>query len=421
MPDLSTLLAAAVPWLYLAIVSASAAVTLNAFVPIRRNELLLVPSFLFGTVAVELAAFGVVLHVLLGAGVVATDTHTTPVAKVAMGLSVITVLGLLGLVWQGFGAGKTISDALAPILGRPMRAPSGLWRLLVPFPLRVATSRVTRNVCYARTAGTSLRLDVYHPRVEGTQRPAVLYVHGGGWVVGDKREQGVPLMSILSDRGFVGFSVNYRLSPGATWPDHLVDVKRAVAWVRSQAEVYGVDPARIAICGGSAGGHLASMVGLTADDRSLQPGFGEADTSVGAVASLYGVYDLTNASKRQPDGFHRRLLQPLVMKAFYDEEPERFANASPLHRVVADAPPFFIIHGDRDNLAPLEDARDFANAMQEVSQRPVVFAEIRGAQHSFDFFVSPRSLPVLEGVSEFFEHALGEAAENPSGQPSTAR
>jgi len=326
-----------------------------------------------------------------------------------------SAIGLIVLMRQGMGAAATVRAALEPWLGRRPRPVGRWWRLLVPFPLRVGGPRVTRNVEFARVAGQRLRLDVYHAqgRAPGERAPAVIHVHGGGWTVGDKREQGVPLMAVASDRGFVGFNVNYRLSPGATWPEHLVDVKRAIAWVRAHADEYGVDPSFIAIAGGSAGGHLATMVGLTAHDPTLQPGFESADTSVAAVASFYGIYDLTNASQRHVPGFLGTLVEPLVVKAFYEDEPERFAAASPVHRMREDAPPFFVIHGDRDTLAPLEDARDFVTELRRVSDQPVLFAEVRGAQHSFDFFVSPRSLPVLEGVCEFFEHVARAQSRAP--------
>src|SRR4029079_17606511 len=99
-------------------------------------------------------------------------------------------------------------------------------------------------------------------------------------IVGTRRNKGTPLLTHLAANGWVGFNVNYRLSPLATWPDHAVDVKEAIAWVREHAAEYGVDPSFVAITGGSAGGHISAFVALTADDRSLQPGFEDADVSV---------------------------------------------------------------------------------------------------------------------------------------------
>ena len=95
--------------------------------------------------------------------------------------------------------------------------------------------------------------------------------------------------------GWVGFNIDYRLSPAATFPDHLVDVKRAIAWVREHAAEYGADPDFVCLTGGSAGGHLCALAALTADDPAYQPGFEDADTSVAAAVPFYGVYDLTDS------------------------------------------------------------------------------------------------------------------------------
>jgi acetyl esterase/lipase len=195
-----------------------------------------------------------------------------------------------------------------------------------------------RNVKFRRAGGKQLRLDVTVPTAPvpggGALRPALLQIHGGGWVIGDKREQGIPLLNHMATQGWVGFNVNYRLSPWATIPEQIEDLTR----------------------GGAFG----------ADDQ---------------------VYDL--------------FLQSWVMKAFVDEEPEKYAAASPLHRVHADAPPFLVVHGDRDTLAPVQDARAFVARLREVSKQPVAYAEMQGAQHAFEVFPSARTARVIEGVERF--------------------
>jgi acetyl esterase/lipase len=275
----------------------------------------------------------------------------------------------------------------------------------MPFPLFIPDDRRIRDVVFARAAGRELALDVFLPPSGGTGRPAVVQIHGGAWVIGDKREQGLPLLSHMAGRGWVGFNVNYRLSPGATFPDHLVDIKRAIQWIREHADDYGIDPRFIAVTGGSAGGHLAALLALTPDDPRYQPGFEDADTSVQACAPIYGVYDLVNRLGIRSPRYRDRFIGPLVVKAFYDDEPEKFHDASPVDRVTDAAPPFFVIHGDRDTMSPLEDAQLFVEKLREVSKQPVLFAEIPGAQHAFDVFLSPRSAPVIEGVAAFFDEA----------------
>ena len=178
-----------------------------------------------------------------------------------------------------------------------------------------------------------------------------------------------------------------------------MDLKRALAFIREHAAEYGVDPGFVAVSGGSAGGHLAAMLALTA----YQPGFEDADTSVQAAVPFYGVYDFTNRNATMPPQFRDWFLQPLVVKAFYDDEPERFADASPLDRLHPDVCPVFVVHGDNDTLAPVEDARLFVDRLREVSDEPVVYLELRGAQHAFDVFTSIRTRRVVRAVGRFLE------------------
>jgi len=396
-----------VPWVFLVLSLAGAAFTVNAFVPVRGSKWLLIPSFLASLFTAELAWYHLIWQALLAAGLVALGGLAAWPGWIALGLAGGSWVGLLALVVQGQRAAITVREALSDTLAIEPRHPIRWSRVLVPFPLRTSRTRVVRDIVYARVRGQRLRLDVYLPP-PGARRPgpAIVQIHGGGWVVGDKRQQGVPLMTRLSDRGYVGFNVNYRLSPGATWPDHLVDVKRAIAWIREHADEYGVDPGFVAVTGGSAGGHIAAMVGLTGSDPQYQPGFEDADTSVQAVVPFYAIYDFTDRLGTHAPGYLDTLLEPLVVKAFFDEEPEAFSRASPVDNVHPDAPPFFVIHGNRDTLAPLPDARAFVARLRETSRERVIYAELEGAQHAFDVFVSPRSLPVIESVGDFLDHLV---------------
>lgn len=397
-----------------------AAFTYNAFLPIRRSQWALLPSFVASLLTAELAGYHLLWQAAAAGLFVALGALEGWPGQVAFVLAVGSWLGLLVLVVQGQRSAAVIDACLAELFGERTHHEIQWWRVLVPFPLRLAKTRVVRNVEYARVAGRRLRLDVYLPVGREGPSPAVVQIHGGGWVVGDKREQGVPLMTRLSDRGFVGFNVNYRLSPGATWPDHLVDIKRAIAWIRAHADEYGVDPRFIAVTGGSAGGHLAAMAALTIGDRSYQPGFEDADTSVQAAVPFYGIYDLTGREGGDPPGFFRALLEPVVIKAFRDEEPEKFRDASPIEHIHPGAPPFLVIHGDRDSMAPLEGARRFVARLRAVSTAPVLYAEIPGAQHSFDVFVSPRSLPVIESVGHMLDHVYADVTRPPMHAPAPA-
>jgi acetyl esterase/lipase len=259
------------------------------------------------------------------------------------------------------------------------------------------------------------QLDIYSPRVGVERAPVLLQIHGGGWTIGNKREQALPLMNHLAARGWVCVTANYRLSPKATFPDHLIDLKRVVHWIRNEIEAYGGDPNFIAATGGSAGGHLSSMIGLTANDPEYQPGFEAVDTSVDAVIPFYGVYDFSNHYGLQVSPGLEQFIARVVIKQKFSEKAEAFRRASPMHRMHADAPPFFIIHGTHDSLASVEEARHFAQALRQISKSPVAYAEIPGAQHAFELFHSLRTSAVVSAAGRFLSwvHA-GYASQRPA-------
>ena len=201
--------------------------------------------------------------------------------------------------------------------------------------------------------------------------------------------------------GWVCFSINYRLSPRATFPDHIVDVKRAIAWVREHAAEQGCDPSFIVISGNSAGGHLASLAALTANDPSLQPAFVHADTSVAACFSFYGVYDLSDEFEHWHNRGLHELLERYVMKARLSESSSLFAAASPLAHVGAHAPPFVVVHGDCDTIVPVAEARAFVDRLRRSTVAACVYIEVPGAQHAFEIFPSLRTVHLMRGLERF--------------------
>ena len=260
-------------------------------------------------------------------------------------------LGRLG--WQSLRSAAGVREQLAelepPADERRSRFPRRELAL-PPLMLRPRDVRHVRAVEYARDGDHPLLLDVYLPEepAPAGPRPAIVQVHGGGWIAGTRSEQGIPLLNHLARHGWVGFNIDYRLSPRATFPDQVVDVKRAIAWVREHAAEYGADPDFVCLTGGSAGGHLCALAALTPGDPDFQPGFEDADTAVAAAVPFYGLYDLTD-----PEGIYypelvEWVLERHVFKARLDDEPERFRAASPVHRVHAEAPPFLVLHGERD-------------------------------------------------------------------------
>ena len=240
---------------------------------------------------------------------------------------------------------------------------------------------------------------------DGSRAPVLIQVPGGGWSINDKRGQAYPLMSRMVELGWICVPINYSRSPGAAWPTHITDVKRAIAWVRENIADYGGDPDFIAITGGSAGGHLSSLAALTAGDERLQPGFEDADTSVQAAAPHYGVYDLT------VDGAMHALMMPLlehlVMQSRFNSNRQMFEDASPVFRVHRNAPPFFILHGENDDVVPNAQARAFAGALRSAGARTVSYAEIPHAHHAFDTIATLRCQLAAEAVAAFLGIVYG--------------
>ena len=150
--------------------------------------------------------------------------------------------------------------------------------------------------------------------------------------------------------------------------------------------------------GGSAGAHLAALVGLTFDDPAYQPGFEAADTSLAAVVAFYGIYDLTERRRPLARSF-RHALERWVLQVKHDEMPEAFARASPIERVRPDAPPFYIVHGGADTVASVVDARAFVEELRSVSHASVVYLEIPGAGHAFDIVPSLRTGATVESIA----------------------
>jgi acetyl esterase/lipase len=369
----------------------------NGLRPFRWTPLV-VPSFFAAWLTVELAPQ------LLALTVVVTLLLTVVVGVSWLGLLVIVlvVAGLLVMIAESERAAAKADTALAEWPEPPEREPfeAGLVRRFFR-PMSFRHPDVERTVDVAYGDLPRHKLDVYRRQDHPVGAPTLVQVHGGAWIIGDKREQGRPLMNHLAARGWVCFAPNYRLSPRATWPDHLVDVKRALAWVREHGEDYGADPGFLVLTGGSAGGHLTALCALTQNDPMWQPGFEDADTSVTACVPYYGVYDLngetgtTAATVRE-----KRLLARMVMKT---RDREVFRLASPLSHIDGDAPPFFVVHGRNDTLVPVEEARLFVERLRAASSNPVLYLELPGTEHAFDVFPSIRSDHVVRAVGRFCE------------------
>ena len=225
-----------------------------------------------------------------------------------------------------------------------------------------ASGSIEENVEYGVAGGQKLLLDVYEPVGEASKpRPAVVLIHGGGWVAFDKstmRSMG----QVLARAGFVGFSVNYRLfsGPETRWPAQLDDVQRAVRWVRANAEKYGVNPERIGAFGHSAGAQLAALLGMEDPRDHSDSELAKYSSRVQAVVDVSGPSDFT--SNHDPDGDQ---FLTNFLGAPYSQNPALWRDASPVFHVSKTSAPFLIVHGTRDENVPLAQAEELAERLQQ--------------------------------------------------------
>jgi len=262
---------------------------------------------------------------------------------------------------------------------------------------------VEKNIPYAPEHGKRGLLDVYRPAAGTDGRaPVLLQVHGGAWTIGNKDQQGIPLMQHLAAKGWICVAINYRLAPRDPFPAQIVDVKRAIAWIRDHIAEYGGDPDYIAITGGSAGGHLTALAAVTANDPDYQPGFEGADTSVAVAVPHYGVYDFAGSTGlRSAELMRDKFLAPRVVKQRWADDPDVFEAGTPLLQIDKDAPDFFVLHGAHDSLVAVDQARLFVARLRDISGATVVYAELPGTQHAFDVFPSIRSAHVVRAIDRY--------------------
>jgi acetyl esterase/lipase len=379
---------AAVPVGYLISTGLIAACTLLALAPRRRRRSSRSNmSSSFGFIVNELPFVAFYWLLVSTALAIGQGDINSPVGWVAFGLAVLATGGLVVIVWRAVRERPAVDHALVEALGPDWRAgldPATAARLRRRLPLarilfapflfrRLDVERVA-DIRYG-DAGKRNLLDVYRHRSHPRLRPTLIHLHGGAFRSGRKNRQGRPLLYRLASQGWVCVSANYRIRPAVTFPEHLIDAKKVIAWVRKHGPEYGADPAMVFVAGSSAGGHLAALAALTPNDAEFQPGFERDDTSVAAAVLLGGYYGSAGSGGALP--------------------------SSPLAYVRAEAPPFFVAHGDLDTLVPVDDARRFVTSLRRSSDNPVVYVELPGAQHSFDLFHSIRFETVVDAIEAF--------------------
>lgn len=383
----------------------------NGVRPFGRDGYPTIPAFFAGWPTTEMAPLYIAGSMLGAVWRWLRGDYQTRGGRVSLALKAIT-WGLLYLIHRRNVASEPYFETpLRDTLGDDYEAvaaqsqPASRRRLSHVLPNEMLRRRYVEksNIVRYGPHGRANFADIWRRRdlPRDGKAPVLLQVPGGAWSIGMRRPQAYPLMSRMADRGWVCVSIDYRVSPRHTWPDHIVDVKRALAWIKENIADYGGDPDFVAITGGSAGGHLCALAALTPDDPQYQPGFEDADTSVAAAVPIYGRYDWFTTKGPGRWEFVLILLQRFVVKKRLTKHLQVYRDASPITRVRPDAPPFYILHGVDDSLIPVPEAREFVAAMRDVSKETVVYSEIPHAQHAFDFFGSPRGYHTAHAVETF--------------------
>lgn len=359
-------------------------------------------------------AFSLPAHLLAGSyfilsGVILLLALTvyTPGVWLAV-ISAVTMLLFTINLWRSY-QGHKVFDAILPGDNH-----SGMGAFiksaLLPLSMRRKGVRRIADIAYG-DGGRKNTLDVYVPETESTEpRPVLFHVHGGAWVYGRKKTQAQPLINYLVSRGWVAVDINYRLGPTFKMQDIVEDVLRAMAWTKTHIGGYGGDPEFVAATGGSAGGHLSSLISLMPNNPAFKPGFEDIDCSVAASVPLYGVYDFLDRTGQLALGQEEleAFLTRHVMPGSPDTHREFWEQVCPISHVSEETPPIFVIHGRHDALAAFKGAEIFVDALRETSKNDVVFAALPSGQHAFDCGASPPTPAHIRAVERFLNKVRAE-------------
>jgi acetyl esterase/lipase len=246
------------------------------------------------------------------------------------------------------------------------------------------------------------KLDLYLPknRKAGEKSPAVLLIHGGGWKEGDKRQaREIEFGMTLAQNGFVAASINYALRSAGRFPQNLQDCKNGIRYLRAHADELGVDPNRISVMGGSAGGQLALLVGYTADQPNLAPSqpYPGVSDKVSSVVDFYGISNLATRKETDPNGKPLKI-DPLdsATQSIFGSTPQDWKKASPITYVKRDVPPTLILHGKKDTTVDSDQSQELADALKKTGATYEIIW-LPNAPHSFSFqHAVPKSKKPLE-------------------------
>lgn len=320
-------------------------------------------------------------------------------------------LGLLALLaTPAVAPARDFPTEAAPVLAD--RFP----QVPVAFPGGV---KAWRDVTYQQLPGYRPQaLDIYAPATKGPH-PLVLYIHGGGWMAGHTRHSGAfadwpKVLASLAAEGFTVASLEYRLSGEAKFPAQLQDANAALRFLRGHAAQYAIDPARVALWGGSAGGHLTALTALTCKNTALDPAAG-ADACVQGAVTWYGVYDFAGMNAT-PDG---NSAGARLLGCDGPCSADKLRSVSPVAYIDAKDPPFLLIHGEEDKTVPVAQSH-LGEAALKAAGVPVTAIYIPHVDHSFigrtPAETHAASMQALNATFDFFHRVLKVPAPGGTGE-----
>ena len=292
-----------------------------------------------------------------------------------------------------------VAGAVNIATAQPYNADTTYRKLVAAYPdIRIASStapapvRVRKDIVYARRGELSLALDLYSPGPRDQAAPLVVLVHGGGWRSGDRSEM-APLAARLAARGYAAATVSYRLSGQARYPAAIDDVKEALRWLHAHPDVHGADVDRMVIAGGSAGGQIAALVGMTSQG------------AVQAVINIDGLSDFTSEEARRHEDDPSK--NPSAAGAWfggrYAEQPALWQQASPINHVSRASPPVLFIVS---SVPRFSVGREAMTAKLHEHGVVAEMVALPGTPHSFWLF-DPWLAPTVDAMTEFMERVFG--------------
>jgi acetyl esterase/lipase len=278
-----------------------------------------------------------------------------------------------------------------------------------PFVLP-AGIKLEKDIAYIPNGDDAQKLDIYLPETPSDKpQPLIVHIHGGGWRGGNKFPCPVAGMVL---KGYVVASVEYRFSQKAVFPAQIQDCQAAIRWLRANSTKYNIDPERVGVVGGSAGGHLSSLVGTSGGKKAFAPIGGNVSQSerVQAVCDIFGPADFTTVVQQaEADKNVKNIFEfnspsdpySSLIGTRLDDKPKAQA-VSPVHYISKDNPPFLILHGTHDALVPLAQSEQFAAALKAKGVE-VWLQKLPGSGHGGAAFTKPA---VLQLMQDFFDKHL---------------